>query len=90
MLVTVRDIAAFMEGVAPQTLAEDWDNTGLAVGDYAHQVKKVLVALDVIDSVIDEAVEIGADLILTHHPMLLFRKINSITKATLWADGFIS
>lgn len=81
MLVTVRDIAAFMEGVAPQALAEDWDNTGLAVGDYAHQVKKVLVALDVIDSVIDEAVEVGADLILTHHPMLLFRKINSITKS---------
>ncbi len=80
MLVTVKDIVAFMEDIAPSTLAESWDNTGLAVGDYGHTVKKVLIALDVIDSVIEEAIEIGADLILTHHPMLLFRKINSITK----------
>ena len=83
MLVTVKDIVAFMEGVAPGKLAESWDNTGLAIGDPDHQVKKVLVALDVIDSVIDEAIDIGADLILTHHPMLLFKKINSITKNDL-------
>lgn len=80
MLITVKDIVAFMEDIAPSTLAESWDNTGLAVGDYGHIVKKVLVALDVVDSVVEEAIEIGADLILTHHPMLLFRKINSITK----------
>lgn len=80
MLATVKDIVTFLEGIAPPNLAESWDNTGLAVGDNEHSVKKVLVALDVIDSVIDEAVEIGADLILTHHPMLLFQKINSITK----------
>lgn len=80
MLVTVKDIVAFMEGVAPHDLAESWDNTGLAVGDPDQEVKKVLIALDAIDSVIEEAIEIGADLILTHHPMLLFKKINSITK----------
>lgn len=80
MLATVKDIVTFLEGIAPPNLAESWDNTGLAVGDNEHPVKKVLVALDVIDSVIDEAVEIGADLILTHHPMLLFRKIDRITK----------
>ncbi|WP_313527048.1 Nif3-like dinuclear metal center hexameric protein [Anaerotignum sp.] len=80
MLVTVNDIVKFMDGLAPRNLAESWDNTGLAIGDPEHQVKKVLVALDVTDSVIDEAIGIGADLILTHHPMLLFKKINSITK----------
>lgn len=80
MLVTVKDIVAFMEGIAPHDLAESWDNTGLAIGDPDQEVKKVLVALDVIDSVIEEAIEIGADLILTHHPMLLFKKIDSITK----------
>lgn len=80
MLATVKDIVTFVEGIAPPYLAESWDNTGLAVGDYKHPVKKVLVALDVIDSVIEEAVEVGADLILTHHPMLLFQKINNITK----------
>jgi dinuclear metal center YbgI/SA1388 family protein len=78
--VKVKDIVAFMEGIAPSELAESWDNTGLAIGDPEHTVKKVLVALDVIDEVVEEAVEVGADLILSHHPMLLFRKINSITK----------
>ncbi|WP_352399939.1 Nif3-like dinuclear metal center hexameric protein [Anaerotignum sp.] len=80
MLVTVKEVVNFLEGIAPRSLAESWDNTGLAIGDPDHQVNKVLVALDVTDSVIDEAIEIGADLILTHHPMLLFKKINSITK----------
>ncbi len=80
MYATVKDIMSFMESIAPSALAEDWDNTGLAVGAEDHGVKKVLVALDVIDPVVDEAVKLGADLILTHHPMLLFRKINSITK----------
>lgn len=80
MFVTVKDIVAFMEGIAPGKLAESWDNTGLAIGDPNQQVKKVLVALDPLDSVIDEAIEIDADMILTHHPMLLFKKINSITK----------
>lgn len=80
MLATVKEIVAFMEGVAPSELAESWDNTGLAIGDGEQVVKKVLLALDVLEPVIDEAVEIKADMILTHHPMLLFKKINSITK----------
>ena len=80
MLAKVKDIVSFMVGIAPSMLAESWDNTGLAMGDEDHVVKKVLVALDVIDPVVEEAVSIGADLILTHHPMLLFRKMNSITK----------
>ncbi len=79
MSVKVKDIMAAMEGIAPKKLAEDWDKPGLAVGDPEHEVRRVLVALDVIEPVIEEAKAIGADLILTHHPMLLFRKIESIT-----------
>lgn len=79
MFVTVKDIMGVMEEIAPKKLAESWDKPGLAIGDPTHEVKKILVALDVIEPVIEEAKRIGADLIVTHHPMLLFRKIESIT-----------
>lgn len=83
MSVRVKDIMGVMEEIAPQKLAEDWDKPGLAIGDPEREVKKILVALDVIDPVVEEAKRIGADMIVTHHPMLLFRKIESITTDTL-------
>lgn len=77
--VKVKDIMGVMEGIAPKKLAESWDNVGLAIGDPEKEVKKILVALDVIDPVVEEAKAIGAEMIVTHHPMLLFKKIESIT-----------
>lgn len=82
MSARVKDIMNVMEQLAPKKLAEDWDRPGLAVGDPERKVKKVLVALDVIEPVIAEAKAIGADMIVTHHPMLLFKKIESITTET--------
>lgn len=79
MSVKVKDIMGVMEGIAPDKLAEGWDHPGLAIGDPEREVKKVLVALDVIEPVIEEAKTIGAEMIVTHHPMLLFKKIESIT-----------
>ena len=81
-MVQVKDIMAVMEQIAPQSLAEDWDKPGLAVGDPSHEVKKILVALDVTKEVIEEAISIQADMIVTHHPMLLFQKIEQITANT--------
>ena len=81
--VKVKDIMGVMEEIAPKKLAENWDKPGLAIGDPEREVKKILVALDVIDPVVEEAKRIGADMIVTHHPMLLFRKIESITADTL-------
>lgn len=81
--VRVKDIMGVMEEIAPKKLAEGWDKPGLAIGDPEREVKKILVALDVIDPVVEEAKRIGADMIVTHHPMLLFRKIESITADTL-------
>ena len=83
MSVKVKDIMNVMEGLAPHELAESWDLVGLAVGDPEAEVKKVLVALDVTDPVVEEARKLGADMIVTHHPMLLFRKIQSITTEDL-------
>jgi dinuclear metal center YbgI/SA1388 family protein len=79
MSVKVKDIMGVMENIAPKHLAEGWDNVGLAIGDPEREVTKILVALDVIDPVVEEAKEIGAEMIVTHHPMLLFKKIESIT-----------
>ena len=59
-----------LERIAPRHLAEDWDNTGLLVGSYAQKVERILVALDVDDIVVAEAIERGADMIVAHHPAI--------------------
>ncbi|WP_315002406.1 Nif3-like dinuclear metal center hexameric protein [uncultured Selenomonas sp.] len=59
-----------LERIAPRHLAEDWDNTGLLVGSYAQKVERILVALDVDDIVVAEAIERRADMIVAHHPAI--------------------
>ena len=71
-----------IEKIAPPHLKEDFDNVGLMVGDKSVEINKVLLALDCTDKVIEEAKEVGANLILTHHP-LIFKKPSSITTETL-------
>ena len=71
MSVTCGTICEIMEGIAPGALAMDFDNVGLIVGDPGAPVEKVLVALEVTPDVIGEAGSIGADMIVTHHPLLL-------------------
>ena len=59
-MTTVQDILTFMEGLAPYELAESWDNVGLLCGDRAQEVTSVLCALDVTETVVQEAVERAA------------------------------
>lgn len=59
-----------LERIAPRHLAEDWDNTGLLVGSFSQKVERILVALDVDDIVVAEAIERGADMIVAHHPAI--------------------
>lgn len=75
------EITELFNGFAPEYLAESWDNPGLLVGEEKAEIKKILVALDATDEVVDEAVKIGADLIVTHHPMIFgsLKKINDTT-----------
>lgn len=56
--------------MAPRELAEEWDNVGLLAGHPDNEVTKVLCALDLTGAVIDEAITVGAELIVTHHPIL--------------------
>lgn len=67
---------------APFSLAEKWDNVGLMIGHPEAQVCKVLLGLDPCLSLFAEAVEIGADTIITHHP-LLFHPLKKIDLATV-------
>lgn len=71
-LPRARDIAAKLESWAKLSFAESYDNVGLHVGSANRVVSRALVALDLTPDVVEEAVQTGASMILTHHP-LLFR-----------------
>lgn len=81
MPVKCSDIIKFMETFAPLSLAEQWDNPGLLVGRRSSDVKKILIALDAADEVVDEAAEGGFDMIITHHP-LIFNSIKAVNDDT--------
>ena len=80
-MTTVKDILAYIETLAPRSMKEDWDNVGLLCGSASQPVHKILVALDPFESVCREAAAIGADLIVTHHP-LIFSAPKAITDDT--------
>ena len=76
--MTVHDILTFVETLAPPSMKYDWDNVGLLCGSAGQEVHKILVALDPFEGVCREAAEKGADLLVTHHP-LIFRPRKSVT-----------
>ena len=80
-MTTVADILNFIETLAPRSMKMDWDNVGLLCGSKSAAVTKVLVALDPFEGVCCEAAEIGAELIITHHP-LIFQAPKAITDET--------
>lgn len=73
-----RDIMNVIELTYPKYAALEWDNVGLLVGRTEKEVKKIYVALDATDEVIDAAIEHGADMLITHHP-LIFSPMKKIT-----------
>ena len=68
--MTCQEIMEQLEELSPRHYAEDWDNVGLLCGDTNKRIKSIYIALDATKEVIDEAVALGADMILTHHPMI--------------------
>ena len=73
-----RDVITCLEKIAPCCFAESWDNVGLITGREEKEIHKILVALDPTSEVVAEAVSWGADLLITHHP-LIFSGIKSVT-----------
>ena len=82
---TLRDVVDVLEAMYPPATALDWDQVGLVSGDLGQPVRLVHLAVDPTIAVIDEAVAAGADLLVTHHPLLL-RGIHSV--ATTSAKGY--
>ena len=80
-MTTVGDILSYLETLAPRSMKMDWDNVGLLCGGKNRPVTKVLVALDPFEGVCKEAAQWGAELILTHHP-LIFSPLKSVTDET--------
>ena len=89
MAVKCKDIIRKMNDLAQENLAEEWDNVGLLIGDPEEEINTVLVALDAVPEVIDEAIKLKADLIITHHP-LIFKAIKSITRDKPLGKVFIT
>ena len=77
-MATANDIYAFLCAAAPIELQMDFDNSGFQLGSGKAEVRRVLLALDLTDDVAAEAEELGAELIITHHP-LLFTPLRSLT-----------
>ncbi|MFD9705331.1 Nif3-like dinuclear metal center hexameric protein [Lentzea sp. NPDC059081] len=71
------DVIAVLESAYPPKTAEQWDAVGLVCGDPHDEVTRVLVCVDPTSSIVDEAVESGAQLVLAHHPLLL-RGVNGV------------
>jgi len=68
---TLSDVIAALEALWPPERAEQWDAVGLVCGDPDAQVSRVLFAVDPVQEVVDEAVKLDADLLVTHHPLYL-------------------
>lgn len=77
--MNVKDILQWIDSVAPFETQAEYDNSGLLVGDSGAPVTRILFALDVTDNVLDEAEDLHADLLVTHHP-LMFNSIKRLTE----------
>ena len=80
-MLTIAAAIEFLEQLAPPGLAADWDNVGLLLGDRATEVQRLMTCLTVTPDSAAEAIEAGAQLIVTHHP-ILFRPVKRLTSTT--------
>ena len=79
-MTKVKDLISYLHEIAPNEYQEDYDNSGLIVGRYEDHIRGVLVSLDCTEAVIDEAISIGANMIVSHHP-IVFRGLKSFTSS---------
>lgn len=81
-MAKVKDFYGYLNSIAPFETQEDWDNSGMLVGDMNAEVKKAAVVLDITHEETKKAKAIGADLIISHHPVI-FNPIKSVTKGSV-------
>jgi dinuclear metal center YbgI/SA1388 family protein len=81
MSVNTKKLIEAVEALAPPNIQESWDNSGWQINLRKEEVSRVLVALEITEAIADEAKEIGAGLLLTHHP-LFFMPMKNIDRGT--------
>lgn len=74
----LKELTDYLENHAPLSYQEDYDNSGLIVGNSDSEINGAIVSLDVTENVIDEAIETGANLIVAHHP-IVFKGLKTFT-----------
>lgn len=74
----IKEITSYLESLAPLSTQESYDNSGLIVGSPEGTVTKVLISLDCTEAIIEEAVKLGAELVIAHHP-IIFKGLKSLT-----------
>ncbi len=78
----ISKIVEIIENIVPPSLAEEWDNVGLLLGDKEKEASRILVALDINKDIIRQALDNNVDIIVTHHP-LIFKPIGRVTDKNL-------
>ena len=73
----IRELTQVLEQHAPLALQEEYDNSGLIIGEHDAEITKVLITLDITDQVLDEAIEKNCNLVISHHP-LIFKGIRRL------------
>ena len=98
----VKEIRSLLEQAAPEAYAMGWDNSGLILGRTDKEVKKILITVDVDDNTVDQALLQGADLVLSHHPLVfqagkritdeefIGRRIGKLLRADVFPLGNVS
>lgn len=81
MQATVKDLVMIMENNFPIFLAEKWDNVGLQLGDPEQSISRLMIALDLDSQVLEKALDLNADMIITHHP-LIFKPLKNLDYST--------
>jgi len=76
-----------MEEITPLNLAEEWDNVGLMLGRRDKVVKRIILALDMTEATVEQAIAYHADVLITHHPAI-FKKLNSVTDK-VWQQNLL-
>jgi dinuclear metal center YbgI/SA1388 family protein len=79
--LTVRSVVDALDARFPRDWAESWDRVGLVLGEFEHPVSRVLCVVDCVPQTVDQALDLGADLIVAHHPLFL-KPVSSIAPDT--------
>lgn len=77
-IMKIKEILYTIEQLAPLSLQENFDNSGIQIGNINQELKSVLLCIDVTENVVDEAIRLGCNLIISHHP-LAFKSFKSLT-----------